>query len=548
MLVYVSSTGNGCIRAVWEKCAIWLMPFGSPLLTIKRVENRHNEDSQEAPAARSTADETVDVGVGPVHGVEALSGSRIEAWRQRLVKLTLVFSDVVLALFIWEAACVVMIFWAPGYLAGAAVASIVPVALVWVGIRAAQGLYPGYGMDEAEELKRQTYALLATLAFAAIFALAFQIGDLVSRFLLLLIFTGLLVLSPFARYATKRWMRRHGVWGKPVIILGSGDAAARLEASLGEEWGLGFGPVRFFDGKPESRLAALEEGEAWEPDWSVLEEPVELARKHRIDTLFLAMPHAPQEYLTGLANLAGVRFRSVVIIPDLAGVGASAVTARNLGGNLGVEMRHNLLDPFVLVSKRTMYFSATVVGGIAILPVFLGLCLLVRLDSRGPVFYGAKRMGRDNKLFSCVKFRTMLPDAEAVLLRLLEEDEDAREEYRRYHKLRDDPRVTRVGRFLRKTSLDELPQIWNVLRGEMSLVGPRPYLPRESAEIGKTQAEILRVYPGITGPWQVGGRSATSFDDRVQIDGHYVRNWSIWWDFIILARTARCVLARREAY
>jgi lipopolysaccharide/colanic/teichoic acid biosynthesis glycosyltransferase len=140
------------------------------------------------------------------------------------------------------------------------------------------------------------------------------------------------------------------------------------------------------------------------------------------------------------------------------------------------------------------------------------------------------------------------PDAEAVLQRMLEEDEGAREEYGRYHKLRNDPRVTRVGRFLRKTSLDELPQIWNVLRGEMSLVGPRPYLPRESAEIGKTQREILRVYPGITGPWQVRGRSGTSFAERVQIDGHYVRNWSIWWDLIILARTVRCVFSRREAY
>jgi Undecaprenyl-phosphate galactose phosphotransferase WbaP len=417
---------------------------------------------------------------------------------------------------------------------------------MWVGIRAAQGLYPGYGMDEAEELKRQTYALLATLAFAAIFALAFQIGDLISRFLLLVVFTGLLFLSPFMRLAVKRWMRRHGVWGKPVIILGTGEAAARLGRSLDEEWGLGFGPARFFDGRSEERLAAV--SEAWEPDRSVLEEPVELSRRHRIDTLFLAMPRAPQEYLTGLANLAGVHFRSVVIIPDLAGVGASAVTARNLGGNLGVEMRHNLLDPWVRRTKRVLDLAATVVGGIFVLPFFLLLCLLVRLDSRGPVFYGAKRMGRDNKLFSCLKFRTMAPDAEAALQRLLEADEATREEYLKYHKLRDDPRVTRVGRFLRRTSLDELPQIWNVLKGEMSLVGPRPYLPRESSEIGKTQAEILRVYPGITGPWQTSGRSATSFDDRVQIDGHYVRNWSIWWDLIILARTLRCVFSRRQAF
>ncbi len=464
-----------------------------------------------------------------------------------MASFTLVFSDVVLAFLIWEIACLAEIFWAPGYLTGAAVASIVPVALVWVGFRAAQGLYPGYGMDEAEELKRQTYALLATLAFAAIFALAFQIGDLVSRFLLLLVFVGLLFLSPFMRYATKKWMRLHGVWGKPIIVLGSGDAAARLKASLEREWGLGFRTVAVFDGSPEGRLVVVREGAEQDPDGSVLQRAVELSRKHRVDTLFLAMPHAPQEYLAGLANLAGVHFRSVVIIPDLAGVGASAVTARNLGGNLGVEMRHNLLDPWVRRTKRALDLCATVAGGIFVLPLLLALCLLVRLESRGPVFYSAMRMGRDNKLFACVKFRTMVPDAEAVLQRLLEEDEEAREEYSKYHKLRDDPRVTRVGRFLRKTSLDELPQIWNVLRGEMSLVGPRPYLPRESSGIGRTQGEILRVYPGITGPWQTSGRNDTSFADRVQIDGHYVRNWSIWWDLIILARTVRCVLFSRGA-
>jgi len=156
-------------------------------------------------------------------------------------------------------------------------------------------------------------------------------------------------------------------------------------------------------------------------------------------------------------------------------------------------------------------------------------------------------MGRDGKLFSCLKFRTMVLDAEAVLQRMLEEDGRLREEYLRYHKLRHDPRITRVGRFLRKTSLDELPQVWNVLRGEMSLVGPRPYLPRESLDIGVIQSEILRVPPGITGLWQVNGRNQTSFSERVQLDAYYVRNWSVWLDLVLLARTARTVILGRGA-
>ena len=142
----------------------------------------------------------------------------------------------------------------------------------------------------------------------------------------------------------------------------------------------------------------------------------------------------------------------------------------------------------------------------------------------------------------------MVPDAKALLQRMLKENAERREEYSKYHKLRRDPRVTGVGRFLRKTSLDELPQIWNVLRGEMSLVGPRPYLPRESGDIGAPQDEILRVRPGITGPWQVAGRNESLFSDRVRMDVHYVRNWSVWLDLVILARTVKSVLLSRGAF
>ncbi len=478
----------------------------------------------------------------------SLSGRRAEAWRQGLVNLTLVGSDLVLAFLVWEVACLIQIWWAPGYLSGVAIAGIVPVALAWVGLRASQGLYPGYGLVQAEELRRQTYALLMAVSFAAVFALAFQVGDAISRLLLLVVFTGLLVLAPLTRWFVKGWMRKHGVWGKPVVVLGSEGPGLRVEHLLNEEWALGYRPVAVFEADFGTGSAAVREGDEGAPGEGALEEAAELSRKHRVDTVFLALPHASREYLAVLANLAGVHFRSVVIIPDLAGVTSSTVIARDIGGTLGVEVRHSLLDPAVRRAKRTLDVVATLCGGLLVLPLLLLLAGLVWVESRGgSVFYKDKRMGRDGRLFSCIKFRTMVPDAEAVLARMLGENPEAREEYARYHKLRNDPRVTRIGRVLRKTSLDELPQLWNVLRGEMSLVGPRPYLPRESGEIGLTQREILRVYPGITGPWQVGGRSGTSFGDRVQMDGHYVRNWSIWLDLVILARTMRCVMSRSGA-
>ena len=142
----------------------------------------------------------------------------------------------------------------------------------------------------------------------------------------------------------------------------------------------------------------------------------------------------------------------------------------------------------------------------------------------------------------------MPSDAATELSRLLEENVELREEYSRHHKLLDDPRVTRVGRILRRTSLDELPQLWNILRGEMSLVGPRPYQSHEVKDIGVSRDEIIRVSPGLTGLWQVSGRSELSFNERIELDRYYVRNWSIWLDLLILVRTLKVIILNRGAY
>jgi Undecaprenyl-phosphate galactose phosphotransferase WbaP len=275
---------------------------------------------------------------------------------------------------------------------------------------------------------------------------------------------------------------------------------------------------------------------------------VALAREYCVDTAIFAMPHTRREQLAKLVSLASLNFRHVMVVPNLGGITNSAVVTRNLAGTFAVEIKYNLLDPWALRTKRVVDLMATVAGGTLILPLLLVLALLVYLESGSPIFYKDQRMGKDGKPFSCVKFRTMVSNAEALLQTMLEEDTEFREEYLKYHKLRDDPRVTRVGRFLRKTSLDELPQIWNVLRGQMSLVGPRPYLPRESQDIGFSQNEILRVPPGITGPWQVSGRNHMLFSERVEMDTYYVRDWSVWLDIVLLTRTVKTVLFDQAAY
>jgi Undecaprenyl-phosphate galactose phosphotransferase WbaP len=287
------------------------------------------------------------------------------------------------------------------------------------------------------------------------------------------------------------------------------------------------------------------EGVGGQKEWAGV---VDLAREHGMDTAIFAMPHTRREHLAELVSLASLSFRHVMIVPNLGGITNSAVAAKDLAGIFAVEIKYNLLDPWALRTKRALDVIATMVGGTLILPLLLVLALLIYLESGRPIFYKDERMGKDGKLFSCLKFRTMVSNAETLLQTMLEEDAEFREEYSKYHKLRDDPRVTRVGHFLRKTSLDELPQIWNVLRGGMSLVGPRPYLPRESQEIGLSQNEILRVPPGITGPWQVSGRNHVLFSQRVELDARYVRDWSVWLDIVLLARTARTLLLDRAAY
>jgi Undecaprenyl-phosphate galactose phosphotransferase WbaP len=479
-------------------------------------------------------------------------------WRQQLVVATLIFSDFLFALLIWEVASLLkIIIWGQGPLSAVSAAAIVPVVAVWLGVRAVFGLYPGYGIDSVEELRRHTYSVFATLAILAIFALGFQVGDLLSRLQLGLSFLGFLVLAPLTRSFVKWGLREVGLWGRPVIIFGSGQSEGRVRGKvaklLQEKWELGYNSIAVFnchlpDLTPPARPTPSQElGEA--PSYKeTLANAAELARREGVDTAIFAMPHTNREQLAEVVRLASVSFGHVLVIPNLSGVTNSAVVARNLAGTLAVEVKYNLLNAWALRAKRLIDLSATLVGGTLILPLLLALGLLIYLESGRPVLYKDQRMGRDGNLFSCIKFRTMAPNAEVLLQQMLQKNVGLREEYAKYHKLRDDPRVTRVGRFLRRTSLDELPQLWNILRGEMSLVGPRPYLPRESEEIGITQSEILRVPPGISGLWQVAGRNQTSFGERVQMDAYYVRDWSIWLDLVLLARTLKTVLLSRGAY
>jgi Undecaprenyl-phosphate galactose phosphotransferase WbaP len=221
---------------------------------------------------------------------------------------------------------------------------------------------------------------------------------------------------------------------------------------------------------------------------------------------------------------------------------------QQIDGLTGIHLEQNLMLPLPRLTKRCMDLVASIIGGIILLPLFFYLAVAVKMSSRGPIVYYHERIGINGRRFKAWKFRTMFQNADAVLELYLEEHPELREEWERDHKLKFDPRVTRIGKFLRKTSLDELPQLWNVIWGDMSLVGPRPIVEAEIVKYGPYYGLYTMVKPGITGLWQVSGRNNTTYDERVQFDAYYVRNWSPWLDLYLLLRTIRIVLFAKGAY
>lgn len=213
-----------------------------------------------------------------------------------------------------------------------------------------------------------------------------------------------------------------------------------------------------------------------------------------------------------------------------------------------LEHGNRLMLPGSRMTKRLLDFTLLIVTLPITVPIMLTLAAIVKLTSKGPVFFRQARIGDRGKVFYAYKFRTMRPDAVEVLEQYLRKHPELRRQWEEDHKLKDDPRITTVGQFLRKVSLDELPQLLNVLKGEMSLVGPRPIVEAEVERYGETYKLYTSVLPGITGLWQVSGRNDISYDERVRFDEFYVQNWSLWLDLYILLRTIRVIIFREGAY
>jgi undecaprenyl-phosphate galactose phosphotransferase len=214
-----------------------------------------------------------------------------------------------------------------------------------------------------------------------------------------------------------------------------------------------------------------------------------------------------------------------------------------------LKLTNNLARPWNSCLKRAVDLLLGASIGLLSLPLCLIVAALIMLDSEGPALFVQERIGYRGGTFRCLKFRTMLLGGDKRLAKYLESNAEAADEWHTYAKLRNyDPRLTRVGRILRRWSLDEIPQLLNILKGEMSLVGPRPYVPEERGRIGDHFSTILSARPGLTGFWQVNGRNHVTLEDRIQLEAWYVRNWTVWLDCIVLAKTFKIVLFPDNRY
>jgi len=409
-----------------------------------------------------------------------------------------------------------------------------------------QDLYRGRRLfyDVARKLFKATcYTMVAGL----IFDFVLHFGTLPTSRLFVFTYWTLSLLGLLAgRYVMQRVLRRLGVWQNRVIIIGAGKTAEQfIHAFYGNYYIVGF----IEDRKDKPLLKQY----PWLGGFDDIERVLQANPVHEV---IIAAPGLPRDRLVGIFYRVQPYVRKTSLIPDLFGIPiANVKTERSLDDHLLVLKTTNSLQRRTnRCLKRAFDLVAGSIIAVCIAPILVATAIAINLDSPGPVFYNAERIGKNLRrrgmpTFTCYKFRSMYVNADEILRDYLAAHPEAAAEWREFQKLRgDDPRVTRVGRFIRKYSIDELPQIFNVLRGNMSLVGPRPYLPREREKIGDYYHVICMTTPGITGLWQVSGRNDIAFDGRLQLDAWYVRNWSLWQDITLLVRTIGVVLGQKGAY
>ena len=407
---------------------------------------------------------------------------------------------------------------------------------LWFGAVAKQYTQPMTLHDELRQTLKVT--MLIALFHSSLVAFTASAAPITP----IIFWTGVFALIPVSRYLLRTSLDRLSVWRRPIVIIGRGKNANRARRAIESDFTLGYKilEVELLNNDPQSEVCHLD---SLATDTYAASK---LAQKVRflvaLDSLQI---DESQQILNQLLRLD----RSIDVVPSLSGLPGLGANVSHFFGSelLLLSVKNNLAKTFHRLIKRAFDIVASSILIAVASPVLLFLALRIRLDG-GPVFFMQLRVGKGGHAFNCFKLRSMHVDAEKRLDELLEANSALKEEWSRNFKLSNDPRVTEIGRFCRRTSLDEVPQLINVLKGDMSLVGPRPLLFNEVDRYGDSLELYQLVRPGITGAWQISGRSNTTFEDRIALDEWYIRNWSIYYDVFCLIKTIDAVFDKKGAY
>jgi len=466
----------------------------------------------------------------------------------------LVFSDAAAIVFSFFAAyllrtwILVLIF--PGFFAGRMPVVFAVFVQRWyvifiiLTVLAFEGLY-----TKRHAFWEETRLLLksSTLSFGLILTIIFVTKEYFPFSRLIVALTWLLsfFFLPALRRLSKRILFRLGIWNKRVIIIGSTEATTKVIQAIASDVTMGYQIVGCLT-DDRNRIGEALSGTPILGHYDDIEEWKE---KTSFEDIIVTFPNIPRNILIHLLKSWEGVSETIRWIPQTGDLITTGVEIENIGKLLSLVVRKNLHKPWNILLKSVFEYVMALALLVITSPVLLVSAAAIKLTSRGPVFFLQKRLGRKGRTITIVKFRTMRIDADARLAAHLKADPDAAREWETFKKLKKgDPRITRIGAFLRRHSLDEFPQLLNVLSGTMSLIGPRPYLAEEIKAVQPRPALLFEVKPGMTGMWQISGRSDIPFAERLRIDEHYIRNWSLWLDIMILMKTFGAILSGRGAF
>ena len=418
-----------------------------------------------------------------------------------------------------------------------------PAVFAFLLLNAGGGLYPGVCLGLVDEIRKLSLSItiVALVPASGLRPSSPLFWDRIQ--FLLVAYTLCIVAAPIVRSMVRRRLAKTSWWGFPTLICGDDTAVLGVCEWLSANRRLGLNPLGVIT-NPE-KLEIDRDTPWFLGNWS---QARALAEKKQVYwSVLVESTNSEQDVTSVVENHLG-NVPHIFVVSELTGIPDHWNRHQMDEGLAGFMVEQHLLLPIPQMVKRGMDLLIALFASLVLIPVFTLLGIAIKLTSPGPVFYGHERVGRGSGRFKAWKFRTMVQDADKMIDEHLRNHPEDRKEWERDHKLKNDPRVTALGKFMRKWSIDELPQIANVFTGEMSVVGPRPIVEAEIVKYGEHFEKFATVLPGITGLWQVCGRNDTTYDERVQLDIYYIHHWSPWLDLYLLFRTVGTVLFTKGAY